>query len=119
MRFISILGFALAWSVMQSASVESVKMRRAGKAQAKQASMEFGRHIQPILQNRCQPCHFTGGIMYQKLPFDRAATIQHLGDKLFSRIKDEKDQKVIRAYLAQKDRERDEVRVGRTAPGKR
>src|SRR5688572_19178317 len=117
MRLISILGFALAWSLMQSASVESIKMRRPAASQVKKSPVEFQRDVQPILQTRCQPCHFTGGIMYQKLPFDRAATIQHLGDKLFSRIKDEKDQKVIRAYLAHTDREQHEVRVGRAAPG--
>ena len=64
------------------------------------ANVEFARDIQPILEHRCQPCHFPGGVMHEKLPFDRAETIDKLGTKLFSRIKDEKERELIRKYLA-------------------
>ncbi|MEP6741193.1 MAG: hypothetical protein ABJB61_01745 [bacterium] len=40
--------------------------------------------------------------MYQRLPFDRPETIKTLGEKLFTRIKDENDRKVIREFLAGK-----------------
>jgi hypothetical protein len=63
--------------------------------------VEFARDVQPILEKRCQPCHFTGGKMYARLPFDRAETVDKLGTKLFTRIKDEDEQKVIRAFLEQ------------------
>ena len=39
--------------------------------------------------------------MYDKLPFDKPATITRLGTKLFTRIKDEKEQKLIREFLAE------------------
>ena len=39
--------------------------------------------------------------MYQRLPFDRPRTIQGLGTKLFTRIEDEKERRVIREFLAQ------------------
>jgi hypothetical protein len=65
------------------------------------SKIEFATRIQPILQARCQPCHFTGGSMYQRLPFDREETITTLGTKLFSRIEDEKERQVIREFLAQ------------------
>lgn len=39
--------------------------------------------------------------MYERLPFDRAETIKTLGTKLFTRIKDEKEQHLIREFLAQ------------------
>ncbi len=39
--------------------------------------------------------------MYDKLPFDRAETIRTLGTALFTRIKDEREQATIRAFLAQ------------------
>ena len=39
--------------------------------------------------------------MYERLPFDRPATIEKLGTKLFTRIKDEKEQRLIRDFLAQ------------------
>jgi len=39
--------------------------------------------------------------MYEQMPFDRPATITRLGEKLFTRIKDPKEQQVIREFLAQ------------------
>jgi hypothetical protein len=39
--------------------------------------------------------------MYERLPFDRAETIHRLGAKLFTRIKAEDEQAVIRRFLAQ------------------
>ena len=39
--------------------------------------------------------------MYERLPFDRAQTIKTLGAKLFTRIKDEKEQSLIREFLKQ------------------
>jgi len=62
--------------------------------------VDFARDVRPILERRCQPCHFTGGKMYEKLPFDRAATIDRLGTRLFTRIKDKNEQEIIRRYLA-------------------
>jgi hypothetical protein len=43
--------------------------------------------------------------MYQRLPFDRPETIKTLGTKLFTRIKDEKEQQLIRDFLAQQAEE--------------
>ncbi|HJZ78696.1 MAG TPA: hypothetical protein VKD91_00055 [Pyrinomonadaceae bacterium] len=62
---------------------------------------DFNTEIKPILQARCQPCHFQGGTVYQKLPFDKPETITRLGTKLFTRIKDEKERQLIREFLAQ------------------
>ena len=62
---------------------------------------DFEKEIKPILQSRCMPCHFQGGKVYDKLPFDKPETISKLGTKLFTRIKDEKEQRLIREFLAQ------------------
>ncbi len=64
--------------------------------------VDFKRDVRPILDARCQPCHYAGGKMYAALPFDRPETIVRLGGKLFTRIKDEKERVVIRQFLAQK-----------------
>ena len=61
----------------------------------------FASDIRPILESRCQPCHFQGGQMYEKLPFDKPETITKLGTKLFTRIKDEDQQRVIREFLSE------------------
>ena len=62
---------------------------------------DFESEIKPILQARCQPCHFQSGQVYDKMPFDRPETIHRLGTKLFTRIKDEKERRTIRDFLAQ------------------
>ena len=47
------------------------------------------------------PCHFSGGKMYDRLPFDKPETIKKLGARLFTRIKDEHDRKLIEDFLTQ------------------
>ena len=61
---------------------------------------DFAKDVRPILEQRCVPCHFAGGKMYARLPFDRPQTIDKLGTKLFTRIRDEKQRDVIRRFLA-------------------
>jgi hypothetical protein len=51
--------------------------------------VDFSTQIKPVLEARCQPCHFSGGKVYDKMPFDRPETIKTMGTKLFTRIKDE------------------------------
>ena len=65
------------------------------------ARVDFPTQIKPILEARCQPCHFSGGKVYDKMPFDRPETIKTLGTKLFTRIKDENERRLIRDFLAQ------------------
>ena len=59
----------------------------------------FVSDVRPILESRCQPCHFQGGQMYEKLPFDKPETITKLGTKLFTRIKNEDERRIIREFL--------------------
>jgi hypothetical protein len=62
--------------------------------------VDFVRDVRPILEARCQPCHFTGGRMYESLPFDREETVHRLGEKLFTRIKAEDERRLIRDLLS-------------------
>ncbi|HWN08924.1 MAG TPA: hypothetical protein VNO50_06530 [Pyrinomonadaceae bacterium] len=63
--------------------------------------VDFETQIKPIFQSKCMPCHFSGGQMYSSLPFDRPETIKKLGDKVFTRIKDENHRRLIREFLTQ------------------
>lgn len=65
----------------------------------KGAKPDFDTEIKPIFQAKCQPCHFQGGQVYDKMPFDKPETITRLGTKLFTRIKDEKERRLIREFL--------------------
>ena len=60
---------------------------------------EFETQVRPILEKRCSPCHFPGGKMYGRLPFDRPGTIRVLGTALFTRIHDPEDRATISAFL--------------------
>jgi cytochrome c5 len=71
------------------------------KAETATARVDFATQIKPIFEARCQPCHFSGGKVYAQMPFDRPETIKNLGSKLFTRIKDENERRVIRDFLAQ------------------
>jgi len=63
--------------------------------------IDFETQLKPIFQSKCMPCHFSGGQMYDRLPFDKPATIRRLGVKLFTRIKDENQRRLIEDFLAQ------------------
>ena len=39
--------------------------------------------------------------MYEALPFDRPETIRQLGTRLFTRIKDEDEQVILRSFFSQ------------------
>ena len=79
----------------------SVKAQEPAAVSSSNNKVDFVTHVEPILKAKCQPCHFSGGKVYDKLPFDRPETIKTLGTKLFTRIQDESERKVIREFLAQ------------------
>jgi hypothetical protein len=86
--------FALHSDTRRATARETTSVASTGKH-------DFEREIKPIFQARCQPCHFQGGKVYDRMPFDKPATITRLGTKLFTRIRDEKEQKLIREFLAE------------------
>ena len=68
---------------------------------APKARVDFDTQLKPIFQSKCMPCHFSGGKMYDRLPFDQPATIRKLGTRLFTRIKEENERRLIEDFLTQ------------------
>jgi hypothetical protein len=64
-------------------------------------TISFTAKIQPILVSHCSPCHFTGGKMYEKMPFDKAETIITHNEGVLRRIKDEKENLLIKKFVTQ------------------
>jgi len=64
-----------------------------------ESRIDFATEIRPILVERCSPCHFEGGKMYARLPFDDPATLPKAGPGLLRRIKDEEENALIRRFL--------------------
>lgn len=77
-------------SVVSSATVSAPKAR-----------VDFESQLKPIFKSKCMPCHFSGGKMYDRLPFDKPETIRKLGTRLFTRIKDENERRLIEEFLTQ------------------
>jgi len=63
--------------------------------------VDFDTQLKPIFKSKCMPCHFSGGQMYDSLPFDKPQTIRKLGTKLFTRIKEEDSRRLIEEFLTQ------------------
>jgi hypothetical protein len=66
------------------------------------ASTTFESELRPLLEQRCGRCHFPGGRMHERLPFDDEATVRMLGrEKLFTRIEDEDGRRIVDAFFGQ------------------
>jgi hypothetical protein len=59
----------------------------------------FRSRVQPILERRCTPCHFPGGQMYDRLPFDRAAVVRSKSEPLLRRLKVAEEHRTVEEWL--------------------
>ena len=67
-------------------------------------TIHFASQIQPILAKNCSPCHFTGGKMYERMPFDKDTTIINHQAGILRRIKGEENT-LIRSFVEQRSKE--------------
>ena len=56
----------------------------------------FTNSIAPVLKKNCSPCHFEGGKVFDRYPFDKYETVRRLGARLNSRLKGENAELVTR-----------------------
>jgi len=66
-------------------------------------SIDFVSQVQPILVKNCSPCHFTGGKMYARMPFDKDTTIINHEAGVLRRIKGE-ESVLIKTFIQQSKR---------------
>ena len=107
MRFVLIL-VAMGLLLIESgdlakpyAATSMVSAAHGSTSSTSKARVDFDTQLKPIFQSKCMPCHFSGGQMYERLPFDKPATIRKLGTRLFTRIKDEDQRHLIEDFLSQ------------------
>ena len=67
-------------------------------------TIDFTTQVQPILVKNCSPCHFTGGKMYEKMPFDKNTTIINHQAGILKRIKGEENT-LIRSFVEQRSKD--------------
>ena len=63
-------------------------------------SIDFVSQVQPVLVKNCSPCHFTGGKMYARMPFDKDTTIINHEAGVLRRIKGE-ESVLIKTFIQQ------------------
>lgn len=59
----------------------------------------YQKDVFPLLQANCNPCHFPGGKVYSRMPFDDYKTVASLGKKLNTRLKKQKQQALINRWI--------------------
>lgn len=64
-------------------------------------SIHFASQVQPILVKNCSPCHFPGGKMYERMPFDQDTTIINHEKGILKRIKKEEENAIIKTFILQ------------------
>jgi len=62
-------------------------------------SIDFKTMIQPIFEKRCNPCHFPGGKMYEKMPFDNPKTILDHEAGILKRIKVDEEVELVKRFI--------------------
>ena len=105
MRFVLVL-IVLGLLLIESGDVASpaegkVAVASVSSHATEKARVDFDAQLKPIFKSKCMPCHFSGGQMYDSLPFDKPETIRKLGTRLFTRIKEDEDRKLIESFLTQ------------------
>ncbi len=70
-------------------SIAMALARSAPAAQSKDGPkpVTFTADIAPLLAGKCQPCHFKGGKVFDKLPFDQYKTVAKIASRLHTRLK--------------------------------
>src|SRR5262245_14026108 len=101
---ILIAGFKTCYGTKPNALTKSdtTMTKPATSAQTVADRPTYASDVRPILQSSCQPCHFQGGQTYEEWRFDKPETISTLGTKLFTRMKDEDQQRVIREFRSER-----------------
>jgi len=63
------------------------------------SSVTFTTSIAPLLKANCTPCHFSGGTVFEKYPFELYETAFTLRTKLGTRLKEPDQQALLARWL--------------------
>jgi len=87
--------FLLGW--LKSSTKKSTRISTQ-KTITLEDTIHFTSQIHPILVKNCSPCHFTGGKMYERMPFDKDTTIINHQAGILKRVKGEENA-LIRSFI--------------------
>ena len=90
---------------LQSGDLSEISAQPVTTKDSLDALIDFKTHIEPILKAHCTPCHFPGGTMYSKMPFDSARTLLNHQEGILRRIKDPDENKKIREFIERSEKQ--------------
>lgn len=64
-------------------------------------TLNFTTQLEPIFKKNCSPCHFPGGKLYKKLPFDNREIIVDHQTGILRRITNLEEVNLIKSYADQ------------------
>ena len=67
-------------------------------------TIDFSTQVQPIMIKNCSPCHFPGGKMHERLPFDKDTTIINHSAGILRRIKGDENA-LIKTFVEQQTKQ--------------
>jgi len=63
--------------------------------------IDFEKEVLPVLIKNCSPCHFAGGKMYERLPFDKESTLINNADKILKRVSNDEKKAIVKEFILQ------------------
>lgn len=104
MKLLLIFGFILLFGWLGSSRKKPLGSSVAQSSLTKNDTINFANQIQPILVKHCSPCHFPGGKMYGRMPFDKDTTIVNHLAGILRRIKGNENT-LIKSFAEQKTKQ--------------
>ena len=67
-------------------------------------TVNFNAEVMPVLKTKCSPCHFEGGKMYEKMPFDNSLTILNHQAGILKRLNTEPVGALIKQFIEERNK---------------
>ena len=96
--------FLVQTCIIQNTDNKSLAEKNAtskGEVKIDPIAIGFETQVKSIFVKNCSPCHFTGGKMYEKLPFDKDTTILNHHEAILKRIKNEDENSILNRFVLQ------------------
>lgn len=87
MKLLVLFGFIFLFGWLGSNTKKPPGIAVTQKTLTPKDTIDFSTQVQPILIKNCSPCHFPGGKMYERMPFDQDTTIINHQAGILRRIK--------------------------------
>src|SRR4030095_5312213 len=100
MKVLVLFGFIFFFGWLGSSTKKPPAIPVSQKTITIKDTIHFASQLQPILIKNCSPCHFTGGKMYERMPFDKDTTIINHEAGILRRIKGDENL-VIKTFIQQ------------------